>query len=603
MARRTDAKRTKAPRGARAAARRRTRRTPIATAATVTPATAAVAPHVAKAEAYVAGVLEGSIPACKWVRKACQRHRRDAARAKGNWRYRFDAAKAERACKIIELMPHIKGEKARTLELIILEGWQCFFVVSIFGWVDRVTGARRFRIVYLEVPRKNGKSTLLAAILAVMAFLDGEPGAEGYSAATTRDQARIVFAEYLQPMIRRSPELRTRYGVEVLAKSIVQEASSSKVEALSADAHTLEGLNTHIGVIDELHAHKTRKVYDVLESSMGARRQPLLVSITTAGDDLTGICYEVRTYLTKVLEQIVEDDTFFGMVYTVDAGDDWTTEESWRKANPNYGVSVYPEYLANLARKAMQTPAAQNNFKTKHLNIWVSSNSALYSIDAWNACRVEDLTASDVAHLPCIIGMDLASTTDLCARADVYCDDSGDEPVFTVLCRNYVPEDTIAAAANAQYSGWEIDGRLIATPGDSTDYMLIEEELDELSPPNLRETVFDKYQSRSMASSLLAQGRVAVELSMNVATLSEPTKLLDVLMRKKRIRHDGDPVLAWAISNVVGHYDAKDNVYPRKERPENKIDPAIALLMALARWTSGEVQEAGSIYDTEDIIG
>ncbi len=563
------------------------------------PAVASSSPHVAAAERYVAGVLDGTIPACKWTRLACARHRRDTATASTGGRFVLDTQRAERACNIIELLPHIKGEKAKRNELIVLEPWQCFITVSIFGWVDRKTGRRRFRKVYIEVPRKNGKSVLAAALLIVLTFFDGEAGADGFSAATTRDQARIVF-KMAQEMIRKSPELRERYGVELLAHGIVQDSSGSKIEALSADAHTLDGLNPHGAVIDELHAHKTRKVYDVIETAQGARAQPMLVSITTAGDDISGVCYEVRTYLTKLLEQVADDYSTFGLIFTVDEGTDWTTELAWRMANPNYGVSVYPEYLADLARKAIQTPAAQANFKTKHLDVWVSSNSALYSVEAWKACARPDLSREDLQEFPCITGVDLASTNDLCSVYDVYRDDSGDEAVFYVLGRNYVPEDTIRASRIAQYPGWEETERLIATPGDSTDYQRIEDDLLELAPPDRREIVLDKYQSRHLATRLQAEGITVVELAMNVSTLSEPTKMLDVLMRRQRILHDGDPLLEWAISNVVGHVDAKDNVYPRKERPENKIDPAIAVLEALSRWLSSEIS-GPTVLETEGI--
>lgn len=561
--------------------------------------TAAAHPHIAAAERYVAGVLDGTIPACKWTRLACARHRADIARARTGWRYHLDAARAERACRIIELLPHIKGDKAKRGELIHLEPWQAFIVVNLFGWTDRKTGLRRFRKAYVEVARKNGKSTLLAAILVVLTFFDGEAGADGYSAATTRDQARIVFRT-AQEMIRKSPELRSRYGVELLAHAVVQDASNSKLEALSADAHTLDGLNPHGAVIDELHAHKTRKVYDVIETAMGARAQPLLVSITTAGDDISGVCYEQRTYITKLLDQVADDDSTFGIIFTVDEGVDWTSETAWRMANPNFGVSVYPDYLADLARKAIQTPAAQANFKTKHLDVWVASNSALYSVDAWRACARPELSREDLTDFPCITGVDLASTNDLCSAYDVYVDDSGDESVFYVLGRNYVPEDTVGASRIAQYPGWEQTERLIATPGDSTDYQRIEDDLLEQAPPDRREIVLDKYQSRHLATRLAAEGITVVELAMNVSTLSEPSKMLDVLMRRKRIVHDGDPVLEWAISNVVGHVDAKDNVYPRKERPENKIDPAIAILMALSRWLSSE-PSGPSVIETEGI--
>lgn len=538
--------------------------------------------HFAAAERYVAGVLDGSISACKWTRLACARHRRDMARARSGWRYEFDHARAERACRIIELLPHIKGEKAKLHELIRLEPWQAFIVVSLFGWVDSETKFRRFHKAYIEVPRKNGKSTLLAAILIVLTFFDDEEGADGYSAATTRDQARIVF-KTAKDMIQKSPELRARYGVELLAHSVIQDGSGSKIEALSADAHTLDGLNPHAAVIDELHAHKTREVYDVIETAQGARAQPVLVVITTAGDDLQGICYEQRTYVTMVLEQATEDEVVFGVIYTIDQGDNWLAPESWAKANPNFGISVKPEYLEGLARKASRTPAAQANFKTKHLDVWVSTFNAYYDVEEWKALEQPGLREEDFSDERCIVGLDLASRRDIASMAKLYDREGEDGKThFYVFTRNYLPEKAIVESKMASYSGWAEEGLLQVTPGDEIDLQQIEEDVTDLWLANqVRLIGFDPDEAILLNQRLEKEGAKTVEIRPTLANFDAPMKELNTLIAEKRIHHNGDKVLAWAIGNVVTKANWKEQVYPRKLRDENKIDPAVATMIAL----------------------
>lgn len=538
--------------------------------------------HFAAAERYVDGVIAGAIPACKWTRLACARHRRDMQRAKDGWRYEFDHARAERACRIIELLPHIKGEKAKRHELIRLEPWQAFIVVSLFGWVDRETRLRRFHKAYIEVPRKNGKSTLLAAILIVLTFFDDEEGADGFSAATTRDQARIVF-KTAKDMIQKSPELRARYGVELLAHAVVQESSNSKLEALSADAHTLDGLNPHAAVIDELHAHKTREVYDVIETAQGARAQPVLVVITTAGDDLQGICYEQRTYVTMVLDQTTEDEAVFGVIYTIDEKDNWLDPSSWVKANPNFGVSVKPEYLEGLARKASRTPAAQANFKTKHLDVWVSTFNAYYDIEEWKALEQPDMKEEDFIGERCIVGIDLASRRDIASMAKVYERHAQDGKIhYYVFTRNYLPEKAIADSKMASYTGWAEQGLLQVTPGDEIDLQQIEADVVDLWLANrVRLIGFDPSQAILLNQRLTAEGAATVEIRPTLDNFDPPMKELNTLIAEKRIHHDGDKVLAWAVGNVVTKINWQGRVYPRKLRDENKIDPAVATMIAL----------------------
>ncbi len=520
-------------------------------------------------------VVSGKIATCLYVRQACERQLRDLKQT--NWPYRFDPEAAERICRFAELLPHIKGPSAG--QRIRLAPWQAFVLSTAFGWIRRDTHKRRFRRVYIEVPRGNGKTTMSDAPALYMLAADGEGGAEVYSAARTRDQAKIAFWT-AQQMARKSPDFLDSLGVEVLAHRIVQGRSASYFEAVSADADSLEGKNVHFGLIDEFHAHRRRDVYDAIETGAGKRDQSMLWAITTAGSDKTGICYEQRAYVLNILKRTIEDENYFGIIYTIDEGDDWTAEETWRKANPNFAVSVEPEHIAMQCRKAMQSPASQASFLTKHLNVWIQTDQALYDMRAWERCTDESLSLQLFEGEPCIVAVDLASKTDMAAVILLFERDGKIIP----FGRFYLPEAAVDETRNASYRGWALQGRLILTPGDVIDFDQIEADLLEISRRfQLGEIAYDPWQATQLATRLQQQGASVIEFRQTVANFSEPTKELDALMRSGKIAHDGDPVLAWMIGNVVGHYDAKENVYPRKERPENKIDGAIALIMAIGR--------------------
>jgi phage terminase large subunit-like protein len=560
-------------------------------------ARSAAAPHVDAANRYAADVVKGRIPACKWTRKACERHLRDLDRqGKRGFPYRFSAERAERVCDFAGGLSHFKGPLAG--ELFILEPWESFFLCSIFGWIDRRTGMRRFRRFYLEVPRGSGKSFLLSIIGIYMLAADGESGAEIYSAATSRDQAKIVFTA-AQEIARRSPDLLDALGLEVLAHAITQPGTASVFRALASEDRSLDGLNVHFAAVDELHAHETRAVYDVLETAIGKRAQPLLGVITTAGSDRTGICYEIRNDLTQVLDQAVVDEGFFGVIYTIDEGDDWRDQATWKKANPNLGVSVNLETLTALAKKAERTPAAQAAFKTKHLDVWVGADAALYSLDDWLACADPGLDEAQFVGEKCIAAVDLASVDDLAPLVKIFRRVGGDgREHYYVFSRNHICQKAVDDGRNASYRGWAITGALAVNEGNTIDHGLIEGEiLADAARFELLELAVDSYQSTGISQRLIAKGLVVAKLEMNAGTLSEPTKMLEALMKERRIHHTGDQVLAWAIGNVVGHYDVKENVYPRKERRENKIDPAVATIMALSRWRL-RTAPAESIYNT-----
>lgn len=553
-------------------------------------------PHLADAKAYVRGVLSGKTPACKWVRLACERFDRDWKAWAGTSRtpkkrgapYWYDFAAGERVCQFIGQLPQVKGEWARRGQPLTLQPWQKFLLVSAFGWKRTSDGTRRFRTVYIEVPRKNGKSSLSTGVALYMLTMDGEIGAEVYSAATTRDQAKIVFEDG-QAMVRRDAEFRKQLGAEVGAHAIYVKRSGGRFQALSADGGTLDGLNIHCAVVDELHAHKTRAVYDVLETATGSRSQPLLWNITTAGSNRAGVCYEVRTYLTKILNGQDQDDTFFGCIWTLDDDDQWTEEAAWRKANPNFGVSLYPDDFARLAAKAMSMSSATNNFLTKRLNIWVNANTAWMPMDAWVKCGDPSLSIEDFAGEKCLTSLDLASKTDIAARValfwrDLPGADGRQERHYYAFGRYYLPESAAEDGRNSQYSGWSHDGRLILTPGQVIDFAYIEDDLRDLSSRfEVQEVPYDPFQATQLSTRLAGEGFPMVEMRPTVLNFSEPMKELEKLVLQGRLHHDGDPVLEWMVSNVVCHYDNKDNVYPRKERPENKIDGVVALIMALGR--------------------
>ena len=557
------------------------------------------------AKHYAEAVVSKQILTCEWVQKACQRQLDDLVRFKRKSSvYLFNPElldrhgrpfkPADNLCAFIERLPHVKGPLAG--QMIVLEPWQVFILSTVFGWV-KSDGKRRFRRSYIEVPRGNAKSTLSSAVGLYMLAADREGGAEVYSLATTRDQARIVFGD-AQTMARMSPGFRSRFSVNVGAHNMHVLQTGSKFEALSAEGSTLDGLNIHMGCIDELHAHKTRTVYDVVETGTGKRDNSLLWVITTAGSNRSGICYEVRSFVTKLLNRVFEDDSQFGIIYGLDEGDDWTAKDALIKANPNWGISVREEILVPLQSKAMQLPSAVNNFKTKHLNEWVSADKSWMDMRAWDAGMNPDLELDQFLGQTCWIGLDLASKTDIAALVMLF--QHPDTPdAFVVFGKYYLPEDTVQAAGNSQYQGWSHTGRLSVTPGNVIDFIWIEADLLELASKfSIEAVAFDPFQATQLSTRMLAEGLPMIEVRPTVLNFSEPMKTLEALVLQKKLVHDGDPVLAWMASNVVAHMDVKDNIYPRKERAENKIDGIVALIMALSRAIKpGESVVLGSDYE------
>jgi phage terminase large subunit-like protein len=562
---------------------------------------------------YANDVVSGVIPACKWVVATCLRHLDDLARQSTEaFPYRYEPEFGARLCYMLELLPHIKGRW--TSKTIHLEPWQIFIQMTLFSWVcaggDR-DGLRRFRTDYEEVPRKNAKSTISAGRGLYMLGPDGEQGAECYSAATTRDQAKIVW-DVARAMAKRTPAYCRRFGVDVLAHSLVAPDTESFFKALSAEDDSLDGLNPHFANVDELHAHRTRGVWDVLETATGSREQSLLSTITTAGSNRSGICYEVRTYLTKILNAVLarhpdicaargykleggscDDETFFGIIYTIDDDDAWDDPAAWAKANPNLGVSVKLDDIARLCRKAQQTPSAQPNFKTKRLNVWINADSAWMDMLKWDAGADARLSLQDFAGEECFAAVDMASNLDIAPIVYLFSrlvdetNKTGELEThkhYYAFGRFFVPEDAIEESDNSQYAGWEQTGRLITTDGNIIDQNAMQDELREARTSfQIREVAYDPFQATKFATELLAEGFPMVEFGATVKNFSAPMKQIEALVRAGRFHHDGDPVFAWMMSNVVAHVDKKDNVFPNKQTANNKIDGAVALIMAMGR--------------------
>lgn len=551
---------------------------------------------------YARGVVAGLIPACKFVRQACQRQLDDLDSAPHG--YHFDATKGARVCSFVELCPHIKGPLATKGLLLTLEPWQVFILMTVFGWVDD-DGNRRFRRVYIEVPRGNGKSAFAAPIGLYMLALDGEQGAEVYSAATTRDQARIVFRA-AQAMAKKMPGFRKRFGVDVPAQAITQLSTNSTFQALSADGHTLDGLNIHIAIVDELHAHKTREVYDVLESGFGKRLQSMLWMITTAGANKHGICYEVRDYVLKVLAKDANDDaaeSTFGIVYTIDEGDDPFEESSLRKANPNWGISVDPKAVLQTASKAKQVATARPGYLTKHLDIWVDANEALFDTEQWRKCEDQTLDELDFVGDEMVSALDLASKIDIAARVNVYRRWIDGKAHFYFFPKFWLPLAAIEEDRHPFYRGWEMAGHIEGTPGETIDFDTIKDDIvDGSIGRNIQAVCADPWQATYLLQKVAAEGLPAEEYRMTVQNLSEATKTFDAIMREGRAHHPGNAVLNWMVGNVVGHYDQKENVFPRKERSANKIDGAVAAIMGLGWFVQGGEESGPSVYEERGLL-
>ncbi|QND86407.1 Phage terminase large subunit [Chromobacterium vaccinii] len=534
---------------------------------------------------YGVDVLEGRIKVGRYVRLAVERHFRDLQQQEARglvWRPDMAAhalAFFPRYCR------HFEGEWSG--QPVELAPWQAFWIAVEFGWYNR-DGRRRFRTFYEEVARKNGKSTKLAGLGLYLFAADKEAGAQVYTAATKLEQAKITHAA-AEMMVAKSPALRQL--VQNHKNKLWIPGTANKFVPLGADAKTLDGLNVHGAIIDELHAHPSRDLWDVIDTGRGARRRSVMHAITTAGFNQEGsICLEQRNYLIRILENqgkdpALEDDSFGGVIYTLDPDDDWFDESVWCKANPNLGVSVFLEELRTQAQKARVVPTALFNFLTKRLNIWTQSVESWISLDSWDkGAAVVDAEA--LRHRRCYGGLDLASKTDIAAWVLLFPPEKSGEP-WHVLPRFFVPADNMLVRDQkdrVSYSTWARQGYITATAGTRIDQEVIRAQiLQDAANFDLQAIGFDEWNAGKLATELTEDGLQLVALSQNFQNLSDPTKELEALIKSQELAHGGHPVLRWMAGNVVVLRDSNDNYRPNKGKSREKIDGIVALVMALNR--------------------
>ncbi|XLF12640.1 terminase large subunit [Klebsiella pneumoniae] len=572
---------------------------------------------------YAERVVSGDIVAGELVRLACQRFFHDLEHGPARGVY-FDEGRAQHVLDFYNFVPHVKGHL--TGKPIELMDWYVFILINLFGFVvpliDEITCegvldddgepmfVRRFRTAYDEVARKNAKSTLSSGIGLYMAGADGEGGAEVYSAATTRDQARIVFDD-AKRMIKLAPKTLGRlFGSNKL--NIHQERTGSKFEPVASDANNLDGLNIHCGIVDELHAHKTRDVWEVLETATGARLQSLIFAITTAGFNKEGICYEQRDYAIKLLKNFdnpdplsPKDDSYFALIYTLDEGDDPFDEANWPKANPGLGVCKRWDDMRRLAKKAKEQVAARVGFFTKHLNIWVQGEKAWMDMSRWEKCR-DTWDDSTTASWSMWLGVDLSNKIDISAAVKVWLAPNGD---VYARSRFWIPEGRLEACTKQQaelYRKWNQAGYLEFTDGDVIDHAVIKEETIEWARgESLNEFAYDPWSATQFALSVAAEGIPIVEVPQTVKNLSEAMKEVEAKIYAGRFHHDGNPVMTWMMSNVTVKPDKNENIFPNKATPENKIDGPVAMFITMSRLLvngGGEVDFLSTIDPDEDLL-
>lgn len=544
--------------------------------------------HIPADRLRVAGALEQA---------AYERAARDHEELPGRG-FQFDAAAGERVVRFFaDFLRHWKGPEAG--KPFILSPWQEFCVREIFGW-KTAEGRRRFRTAYISVPRKQGKTTLAGGILLYGALADGEQGAELYSAATSRDQAAIAFESAVQ-MARRSP---VRRFVRIRTNCLTVPQTTSKISPLSADYHTLDGRNPHMAVIDELHAHRNRRILDVMTTGTAARANPLTMIITTAGIfDPESVGWKTYDYARSVLLGTFDDDRLFAYVTEADPEDDWRDPAVWLRANPGLGDTIRPEYFEGEVQRAGREPSYLPAFLRFHLNLWVQASESWLPVEAWDECG-EPLDDEVLRRTPCFAGLDLASRTDLSAFVLVFPIEGG--PV-AVRAWFWVPEAAVRRVeryALAPYAQWAEEGWLRVTSGDVVDYSEVVSQISKLGQEyRIVEIGYDPWNAYPIVQDLESRGFRMVEVRQGFGSLSAPTKQLEALVLSRQLRHGGNPVLRWMANNVVIATSPNGDVRPDRNKSKGKIDGIVGLIIALSR-ALGAAQAAGrqSVYEERGVL-
>ena len=509
--------------------------------------------------------------------------------------YYFDKRAAKKAVGFIEtFITHTKGELSG--QPFLLEDWQKKIVSDLFGWKNKKTDLRKYRTAYIQIGRKNGKSTLASALALYMLFADDERGSEIYSAAGDRQQAGIVH-EIAKGMIVANPELSKR--AKVYRNSIVNESKGNFYQAISSDSKTKHGFNANCIIFDELHTQPNRDLWDTLTTSVGSRRQPLTIAITTAGYDRNSICHEIYKYAQQVDNQSVKDETFYSCIYEAEMDDDITDEDVWKKANPNYGVSLKKNYMEIESQRAVDVPSYQNTFKRLMLNIWTDSVSVWIPNNEWMECH-QEFDYSTLDGKECWGGLDLASTRDISAFVLLF---KVDEK-YIVLPHLFIPEENAKKRSErdgVDYVTWKNQGHIIATDGDVADYNFIKEKINELSKKyRIQSIAYDRWNASQLVIDLQNDGANMDPFGQGFVSMSAPTKELEKLIIGKQIIHDDNPCMNWMLSNVAIQEDPAGNIKIAKNKSKEKVDGMVALVMALGEMMTEESTD--SVYDERGLL-
>lgn len=542
--------------------------------------------------AYAEAVTAGRIIAGRPVRKACERHLRDLEQGhKRGLVWRPDLA--QRAIAFIAQLRLGDGEHAGLP--FVLGAWQAFIVGSLFGWLG-ADGFRRFRTAYVEIGKGNGKTPLAAAISLYMLYADGEHGAEVYSAAVTRAQAGICFRDAVRFVQGNATLMRA--SVPGL-NNIAFPSTSSYMRTLAAEGRSLDGLRVHFASIDELHEHRTSMVVDKVRAGTKGRRQALIFEITNSGHDRTSVCWQHHQLTLRILDGVVENDSWFGYIAALDAGDDPLTDEAcWIKANPNLGVSITIKYLREQVAEAREIPSRRNIVLRLNFCVWTESSSRWLDMDRWDACA-DVCTPEQLRGRECFGGLDLASTTDVAALVWLFPPIDTD-PLWRVVARFWVPQDNIHRRSERDgtpYADWARDGHIAATSGNVIDYDVIRQAvLDDAEIYAVREIAIDRWNATQLSTQLIGEGLNVVGFGQGFASMSAPSKLLEALVLGRELAHGGNEVLRWMATNVAIAQDPAGNVKPDKGKSTEKIDGIVALVMALGRASVTAAEEAPGIY-------
>ena len=510
--------------------------------------------------------------------------------------YYFDKQAANKAIGFIETFcTHTKGELSGTA--LILEDWQKKIVGDLFGWKNKKTNLRRYRTAYIQIARKNGKSTLAAALALLMLYVDDEKGSEVYSAASNRQQAGIVF-EIAKGMIQNNKELNSRG--KIFRNSIINEGKGNFYQAISSDSKTKHGFNSNCVVYDELHTAQNRELWDALATSVGSRRQPLIITITTAGFDRQSICYELYSYAKRILNKSLKDDTFYPCVFECDIDDDIQDEKVWKKANPNYGISLKKKYMKIESQKAMDVPSYLNTFKRLHLNMWTDSVSVWIPNSEWMECH-QEFDYDSLDGCAAWGGLDLASTRDLSALTLVF----KVEDKFVIMPYIFVPKENAIKRSKidgVDYLTFVRENDVIATEGDVQDYSFIRKTINDLSKKyRIQSIAYDRWGASQLILDLTNQDGVPMSpLGQGFVSLSAPTKTFEREILAKNVIHPNNKCLNWCMSNVAIQEDASGNLKPAKNRSKEKIDPVVATICAFAEMMTMDSGE--SVYDERGLI-